>query len=348
MDFINLTHTGTVEIETERLILRRFTLSDANEVFREWASYENATKYLSWEKHSSISETKTLLLDRTAAYERDDFYCWGIQLKNEGILIGSISSKIRDERSKITNAGYVIGERFWNQGYASEALQAVRDYMFYDVKINRIEAIHSVYNPVSGKVMQKAGMIKEGRLRHGFTTGAGERQDVDLYGLVKEDHEKSYEPEIKDFLDLGELRLSAYSLSLKCTDYFEGDEKRNLVPSYMFNITEKNSGMIFGEISLRLGFNENLYYGGHIGYTVNEGFRNMGVATAACEIILDLVRAHKFKKIIITNNYTNKASRRVCEKTGGKLVRIAKLPGWHDLYIEGQRYVSVYEIEINT
>ena len=70
----------------------------------------------------------------------------------------------------------------------------------------------------------------------------------------------------------------------------------------------------------------------------------MGVATAACEIILGLVRAHNFKRIIITNDFRNKASRRVCEKVGGRLVRIARLPGWHDLYIEGQRFVCIYEI----
>jgi RimJ/RimL family protein N-acetyltransferase len=70
----------------------------------------------------------------------------------------------------------------------------------------------------------------------------------------------------------------------------------------------------------------------------------MGVATAACGIILELVKAHKFKKIIITNNKTNKASRRVCEKLGARLVRIAKLPPWHDLYIDGERFECIYEI----
>jgi len=346
MSYINLTHTGTKEIETGRLLLRRFMLGDANEIFREWASYENVMKYLPNPKHGSVGETKTFLMDILSRYEKSDTYCWGIQLKDEGILIGLIGAEIVNERAKVADVGYCLGERFWGRGYASEALCAVRDYMIYDVKINRFEAVHSVNNPASGKVLQKAGMIREGFSRHKYITGTGEYQDADIYGLVKEDYEESYRPEIKDFLDLGEINLSAYSLSLKCTEYFEGDDSRNLVPAYIFNITEKNSGMIFGDISLRLGFNDNLYYGGHIGYTVNEGFRNMGVATAACEIILKLVRAHKFKKIIITNNYTNKASRRVCEKTGGRLVRIARLPEWHDLYIEGQRFVCVYEVGV--
>jgi ribosomal-protein-alanine N-acetyltransferase len=344
MSYINLTHTGTEEIETGRLLLRRFVLGDANEIFREWASYENVKKYLPCEKHSSVSETKTFLMDMISKYERENFYCWGIQLKDEGILIGLIGGDIINERAKLSDVGYVLGERFWNQGYAAEALQAVNDYMFYDVKINRIEAYHSVNNPASGRVLQKAGMLREGFCRQKFITGTGEYQDADLYGLVKEDYEESYRPGTRDFLDLSGINLTAYSLSLKCTDYYEGDEKRNHVPAYLFNITEKNSGMVFGEISLRLGFSDNLYYGGHIGYTVYEGYRNMGVATAACGIILELAKAQGFKKIIITNNYTNQASRRVCEKIGGRLVRIARLPGWHDLYIEGQRFVCVYEV----
>jgi RimJ/RimL family protein N-acetyltransferase len=70
----------------------------------------------------------------------------------------------------------------------------------------------------------------------------------------------------------------------------------------------------------------------------------MGIATAACEIILDLARAHNFKRLIITNEYSNKASQRVCEKAGAKFIRVAKLPDWHQLYLKGERYENIYEI----
>ena len=338
----NLTHAGTQDIETERLLLRRFVMSDANEIFREWASYPSVTEYLSWEYHKSISETKTFLMSVISGYEDSDKYCWGIELKESGILIGSISAYITSEKTRAASMGYCLGERFWNCGYATEALRAVIDYMFYDVNINRVEACHSVNNPASGRVMEKAGMLKEGKIRHEYMTGKGELQDVYLYGLVKEDYEKIYQPEIKDFLDLRKINLSAYNLNLKCVEYYKGDAKKNHVPAYVFDIT--NFDTVYGEMSLRLGFNDNLYYGGQIGYSVNEGYRNMGVATASCGIILELVKAHGFKKVIITNNYTNKASRRVCEKIGAKLIRIAKLPTWHDLYIRGQRFECIYEI----
>jgi len=177
-------------------------------------------------------------------------------------------------------------------------------------------------------------------------TGEGEYQDVDLYGLVKDDFEHPYKPEKFDFFDLpkSQINLTKYNVRLDCTGYYDGSKFKNHVPAYEFNIVEKNSGTILGEISLRLGFGENFYFGGQVGYSVNVEFRNMGIATIACGIILDLARAHNFKKLIITNEYTNKASQRVCEKNGAKIIRAAKLPKWHDLYNEGQRYVNIYEI----
>ena len=343
---IDLTHTGTREIETDRLLLRRLAIGDANEVFREWASYDSVVKYLTWEKHSSISETKTFLLGVIAGYGQPDKYVWGIQLKDEGILIGSISMEIEAGNSRTARAGYCLGERFWNCGFATEALRAVMDYMFYDVNINRIEAFHSVHNPASGRVMQKAGMFKEGACRQKYMAGGGEFQDADIYGLVKADFERQYEPEIKGFLDLGELDLSAYGLSLKCSKLNPDDGKKRRAPEYIFDIIEKNSGEAFGVAELRIGFSDWLYYGGHVGYFVNEKCRNMGVATLACGIVANLARAHKFKKILITSSPANRASRRVCEKIGARLIRIAPLPEWHDLYIKGQRFECIYELTL--
>ena len=344
VDLTHLTHKGTEEIETERLILRRFGMGDANEIFREWASYENVVKFLTWEKHASIAQTKTFLVDVIGGYARLDKYCWGIELKNEGMLIGSIDAKITDGRSRVAELGYCLGERFWNFGYATESVRAVSDYMFYDVNLNRLEAYHSVENPASGRVLIKAGLFREGHMRQKYMTADGAYQNSELYGLIKEDFAKQYEPEIKEFLNLDEIALSAYSISLKCTEYYPGNAKKNHVPGYNFDITDKSSGTVFGQISLRLGFTDGLYYGGHIGYSVDEQYRNVGVATAACHIILNLAKAHKFKKILITNNHQNKASRRVCEKIGAKLVRIAALPEGHDLYAKGQRLQCIYEL----
>jgi len=51
-------------------------------------------------------------------------------------------------------------------------------------------------------------------------------------------------------------------------------------------------------------------------------------------------------KLLITNHLHNEASRRVCEKLGLRLIRTARLPEWHDLYKDGQRFVIIYEWDI--
>ncbi|MCL2775660.1 MAG: GNAT family N-acetyltransferase, partial [Oscillospiraceae bacterium] len=72
----HLTHTGTQDIETKRLRLRRFVMGDANQMFREWASEPNVTKYLTWEPHKSVSETKTVLMTWINDYLDISKYIW--------------------------------------------------------------------------------------------------------------------------------------------------------------------------------------------------------------------------------------------------------------------------------
>jgi ribosomal-protein-alanine N-acetyltransferase len=301
-------------------------------------------KYLTWERHKSAAQTKTWLFEVIAGYEQGDRYCWGIELKESGALIGSVSADITSESARNADVGYCLGERFWGYGYAAEALRAVMDYMFYDVNVNRIGAYHSINNPPSGRVMQKAGMLKEGRLRQGYITGAGEYQDCDLYALVREDFESYYKPEQVEFFDLEGKDLAKHNVKLVCYEYRPENPAKNYAPGYRFNITEQSSGTILGKIDLRLGFTESLYYGGHIGYTVNPEYQNMGIATIACRITLQIAKAHGFKKIIITNSPENKASARVCEKAGAKMIRMVKLPPWNEMYKAGDRYKNVYEV----
>jgi len=238
----HIEHTGTQDAETERLRLRRFVLGDANKMFIEWASDENVTKYLTWKRHTSVAETKTFLMNRVNDYLDISKYLWAIELKETGELIGSIGFDILSETNRCADFGYCIGTRFWNKGYVTEALRALTDYMLYDVNINRVEAYHSVNNPASGKVMQKAGLILEGRCRQKYITGEGIYQDADLYGLVKEDFEKPYIPEKPDFLDLSQINLTRYNVALVCAGYQQGNNLSNKskrrVPMYCFNITE--------------------------------------------------------------------------------------------------------------
>lgn len=71
-----LNHKGTKTIETDRLILRQFTMDDAEAMFRNWASDDEVTKYLTWPTHSSMEVSKMVLEDWTSHYSEPDFYNW--------------------------------------------------------------------------------------------------------------------------------------------------------------------------------------------------------------------------------------------------------------------------------
>lgn len=73
-------HTGTVPLETERLILRRFVPEDAEEMYTNWASSDKVTEFLTWPPHPNVETTRALLDEWISQYSKDDFYNWGIEV----------------------------------------------------------------------------------------------------------------------------------------------------------------------------------------------------------------------------------------------------------------------------
>jgi len=176
-------HAGTQTIITDRLTLRRFELSDAEIMFKNWTNDEEVTRYLRFQPHKDIDESRTIIQQWIDGYKDDSNYLWGICLKS-GELIGSIGMYIAEIDFK-ADIGYCIGRKWWSEGYVSEALKAVINYMFTNTNIERIEAYHATKNPASGKVMEKAGMTHEGFARHKYKNSHG-FHDCDMYGIIRE------------------------------------------------------------------------------------------------------------------------------------------------------------------
>ena len=154
-----ITHKGTQRIDTQRLILRRATMDDANAMYHNWAKDPQVTRFLTWPAHSSPEVTKTVLQDWVESYGKSDYYQWLIVLKDSDMgPIGSISVVSLDESQSKAEIGYCIGSHWWHQGITSEALAAVIAFLFEQVGIQCVEARHDVNNPHSGAVMRKCGM----------------------------------------------------------------------------------------------------------------------------------------------------------------------------------------------
>jgi len=179
-----LIHKGTKSLETERLILRRVRVEDGQAMFDNWASDDEVTKYLTWPTHTSPEISAMVAQDWANRYEKDDFYIWGITVKDEGnVLIGSIGAHEPNDSIGKIEIGYCIGMNWWHRGFMPEALKVVMDYLFDEVGVNRIEAYHDTRNPNSGRVMAKCGMKYEGTLRQASRNNQG-ICDVCVYSLL--------------------------------------------------------------------------------------------------------------------------------------------------------------------
>ena len=184
-------HVGTKTIETKRLTLRRLELSDAEMMFKNWTGDDNVTRFLRWDAHNTIDDTKNMIQQWMDSYHEDSTYYWGIHLKT-GEMIGSTGITITSEYDAQGSLGYKLGSLWWNHGYSSEAAGAVLDYMFFNTDIERIDAFSSVQNPASEKVMEKIGMHYEGLLQHYYKTRDG-FHDCTLYGIIRSEWEQTRE-----------------------------------------------------------------------------------------------------------------------------------------------------------
>lgn len=179
---------GTKTIETERLILRRFKMEDAEAMYENWVSDPEVTKFLTWPPHSSVDVTKIVLEDWIINYKNDNFYNWAIILKESGDEpIGSIGAVDSDERVNMVHIGYCISKKYWNKGITSEALKALIKYFFEEVGVNRVESRHDPNNPNSGKVMMKCGMKYEGTMRQADINNQG-ICDYSMYGILANEY----------------------------------------------------------------------------------------------------------------------------------------------------------------
>lgn len=181
-------HLGTVMLETERLILRPFKISDAAAMYANWASDPQVTKFLTWQPHESAEATAELLSQWVPQYAQPDYYNWAIALKDDPEqVIGGISVPEQNPRAESVTIGYCLGRKWWGKGIMPEAFKAVIRFFFETEGAGRVQAFHDIQNPNSGKVMEKCGLRKEGTLRrYGWNTQG--ICDECIWAIVAEDY----------------------------------------------------------------------------------------------------------------------------------------------------------------
>lgn len=179
---------GTTTLETERLILRKITKTDAKQAFNNWTNDSETARYVTWEPHGTLENTEKLFELWENQYSEPYTYRWVVEVKELNQIIGTIDVVHKSISQKTAEIGYCYGSKYWGNGYGTEALTKVIDYLLNEVGFDLIEARHLIDNPASGRVMEKAGMKYETTLRKRFINKiTNERTDAKVYSIIRGD-----------------------------------------------------------------------------------------------------------------------------------------------------------------
>jgi ribosomal-protein-alanine N-acetyltransferase len=181
---------GFPQLESGRLVLREFTLDDADvisphfaneevvryEDFRPAANIKDVTDIIEWGRNISSNKAGTL---------------WGISRKTDGAFLGQIDYVVRPDNNLIgathrAEIGYNLTPSYWGNGHISEAMSCAIGFIFNSTEINRIEAIVHAQNSRSLRVLTRLGFHKEGILRE-YVQCEGEYWDMALLAMLKRD-----------------------------------------------------------------------------------------------------------------------------------------------------------------
>ena len=170
-------------LETERLILRKMVLNDAEAVFA-YASNSEVSRYTLWETHRSIEDSRAFLEFATQKYGNGGEPDWGIVYRGNGCLVGACGLVNWEAEHARAEVGFVLSREYWGRGLMSEAVRAILRFGFERMNLNRIEARCIAENAASARVMEKAGMVYEGTLRQREYI-KGTYRDIKLYAILK-------------------------------------------------------------------------------------------------------------------------------------------------------------------
>jgi RimJ/RimL family protein N-acetyltransferase len=148
-------------IVTQRLVLRKPVLDDAVSVLGTYAGDPLVTRFLTWTPDQSLEEIQLFLTRALEKWDAKNVFTWTITLAETGQAIGMIDLRLETH----AQLGYVLARSHWNLGIMTEAVRAVIDWALSQPGIHRVWAVCDVDNSASARVMEKAGMEREGLFR---------------------------------------------------------------------------------------------------------------------------------------------------------------------------------------
>ncbi|MDT0293791.1 GNAT family N-acetyltransferase [Mesonia ostreae] len=145
------------EITSERLLLRKIKASDAETILF-LRSYEAINKFIKRpesKKIKTIADAKKMIENLEQSFDKHQSIAWGISLKDEPQLIGTIGIRNFSKNPKTAEVGYDLDTKFHRKGIMNEALQVLIPFAFNELKLEKIEAFTHFDNAASIQLLQK-------------------------------------------------------------------------------------------------------------------------------------------------------------------------------------------------
>lgn len=172
-------------LETNRLVLRRIEKHDAESILT-YLSDEDVMEHYGLGTFQNVEDALDEISWYDSILKNNTGMRWGITLKEENKVIGSCGFLEMVAQHYRSDIGYELSKEYWGKGIASEALAAVINYGFMEMKLQRIQALIEPPNIRSQKLVEKHGFVKEGLLRK-YEYTCGKFDDLYIFSLLKED-----------------------------------------------------------------------------------------------------------------------------------------------------------------
>lgn len=142
-------------------------------------------------------------------------------------------------------------------------------------------------------------------------------------------------------------KLEGKNIDLILTDFFNDETKSWFVPAFLYKIVLHNTNIAVGSCDARIGYSENLFYGGNLGFFIKESYRGNGYAVEAVRLLEKVFKDNGMKEVYITNSPDNNSSIRVCEKVGAKFIKLVEVPEEHEIRKEGgEVYKNIWLLKV--
>ena len=171
-------------IKGEKVTLREFEITDAEQLFENWGKDEEVSKYMLWKNYKTIDDAKDSINYYIECYKKDDpFKQYAIEY--EGNVVGSINI-VTSKRHKTGEIAYCLSQKYWRKGIMSEAIKLLVDYYFKNYELVRISAEAIEPNVASRKLLEKCGFELEGVLRKRYFCKTNKHEDAYVYAIINE------------------------------------------------------------------------------------------------------------------------------------------------------------------